>query len=173
MSIATTYDFDWREHYRATRAVTRLTWLRWTGWAIGLVVLGMVALTIRATAGKMPTASVLLNLAPWLVLCAVWVAIIPYTQWRAAKKLPTRDASVQGPQERIVDDTGYHSRGNGVALDIPWHAMARGVETEQFFLFFYNKQCAYYVPKRALGSEERAGVRQLMREKLSGRAVVS
>ena len=51
-----------------------------------------------------------------------------------------------------MDAAGYHSRGNGVALDIPWHAVARAIETDEFFLLFYNKQFAYYLPKRAFAA---------------------
>lgn len=41
--------------------------------------------------------------------------------------------------------------------------MARAVESDRFFLFFYNKQCAYYLPKRALSNPQCAEVRALMK----------
>lgn len=113
-----------------------------------------------------------LDALPWVIIGAFWLEFIPWLQRRAARKLPARDASVRGPQERAVDATGYHSRGNGVHLDVPWHAMVRGVETDQFFLFFYNKQCAYYLPKRALSETQCADVRALLRANLGERTVL-
>src|SRR5262245_880838 len=141
MTITATYDFDWREHYRASREVTRRQPARWLVW--GFIVVLAVALGVlsyRAIAEGASTFSTFLSVLPWILVGAFWLGITPFVQWRAASKLPSRDPSVQGPQERTIDVSGYHSRGNGVALDLPWHAMARGIETPDFFLFFYNKQ---------------------------------
>jgi hypothetical protein len=77
---------------------------------------------------------------------------------------------VRGPQERTVDAVGYHSRGNGVAVDVPWHALKKAVETEHFFIFFYNWQCGYYVPKRALSAADVARVREHARAGLGAQA---
>jgi hypothetical protein len=170
MTVTATYDFDCREHYRATREVARRIWTRWLGWGFAAVALVLALLNYRAAAGRASALSVLLNVLPWIVLGAFWLGMIPLLQWRAAKKLAQRDASVQGRQERIVDSAGYHSRGNGVALDIPWHAMVRGVETTDFFLFFYNKQCAYYFPKRVIDGAQIASMRSLTREGLGDQA---
>jgi YcxB-like protein len=170
MTVAATYEFDWREHYRASREVARRIWTRWLGWGFAALALVLALLNYRAAAGRASALSVFLNVLPWIVLGAVWLGMIPILQWRAARKLPSRDASVQGPQERIVDAAGYHSRGNSVALDIPWHAMMRGIETTDFFLFFYNKQCAYYFPKRVISTAQIESVRSLVREGLGDKA---
>jgi hypothetical protein len=170
MTVAATYTFDWREHYRASRDVARRIWTRWLGWGFAAVALVLAFLNYRAAAGRVSAFSVFLNVLPWLFLGAIWLGMTPLLQWRAAKKLPSRDASVHGPQERIVDEAGYHSRGNSVALDIPWHAMVRGVETPGFFLFFYNKQCAYYLPKRVIDAARIDEVRSLMGRGLGDKA---
>ena len=67
-----------------------------------------------------------------------------------------------GEEVRAIDAAGFHSTGNGVAVDLPWHAMARCAETEEFFLFFYTKQLAYYVGKVHLSSDECSAVRALI-----------
>jgi hypothetical protein len=57
-----------------------------------------------------------------------------------------------------------------VALDLPWHAMLSGVETAEFFLFFYNKQLAYYLPKRLLDSTGINEIRTMMQNNIRDRA---
>jgi hypothetical protein len=173
MAVSATYDFDWREHYRASREVARRIWTRWLGWGFAALALVLAALNYRAAAGRVSALSVFLNVLPWIVLGGVWLAMIPFMQWRAAKKLPTRDASVQGPQIRSLDSTGFHSVGNSVALDIPWHAMVRAVETSDFFLLFYNKQCAYYFPKRVLNRAQVDEARTLLQSGLGDRAQIA
>jgi len=171
--MTVTYDFDWREHYRASRQVSRYMRTRWLGWGLAALALVFGFLNYWTAAGHASVLSVFLNMLPWIAVGAAWLAMIPYSQWRAARKLTSRDASVRGPQERAVDAAGFHTRGNGVALDIPWHAMARGVETGTFFFFFYNKRCAYYVPKRVLNAQQLDETRSLMRQELGDRAILS
>jgi hypothetical protein len=43
--------------------------------------------------------------------------------------------------------------------------MLSGVETAEFFLFFYNKQLAYYLPKRLLDSTGINEIRTMMQNK--------
>lgn len=164
MSVTTTYDFDPKEHYQAARAVTRLTWFRWLPWLAGgfMVLFALVDVVVPGW-GDADALSLFIEASPYLLVGAFWIALIPWSQRRAARKLSKRDPSVRGPQERSVDAVGYHSLGNGVRVEVPWHAMARAVETDRFFLFFYNKQCAYYIPKRALSDAQCAEVRTLMR----------
>ena len=50
--------------------------------------------------------------------------------------------------------------------------MHSGVETAEFFLFYYNKKCAYYVPKRALSDDDVLAVRRQMLQELGVRADV-
>jgi hypothetical protein len=162
MGVTATFDFSSAEHFRASREVARRVSTRWLARAFAVLAIVFVALNIRATWGQSP-AYVVVNALPWLFLGIFWLTLVPLMHWWAAKRLPARDASVRGPQTRTIDAEGYHSRGNNVALDIPWHAMVRAVETRAFFLFFYNKQCAYYLPKRALAEEQIHAVRALAR----------
>jgi len=164
MSVTARYGFDPAEHYQAARAVTRLTWFRWLPWIAGGIVFIYVLVDVVLPGwGDRDALSLFIEASPYLLVGAFWIALLPWSQRRAARKLVKRDPSVRGPQERSVDALGFHSRGNGVNLDVPWHAMARAVETDRFFLFFYNKQCAYYIPKRALSDTQCDEVRTLMR----------
>ncbi|HET6680357.1 MAG TPA: YcxB family protein [Gemmatimonadaceae bacterium] len=170
MSITATFAFDPSEHYRAARAVTRYTPMRYVPWGFAALALGILVWNVLPAVGEAEPLTVFSIALPYLLLGVFWLTLIPLSQRRAARKLPERDASARGPQERVVDETGFHSRGNGVALDIPWHAMVRAVETEEFFLFFYCKQCAYYVPKRVLAAPQLSEVRDLARAALADRA---
>jgi len=174
MGVSATYEYDPSEHYRAMRAVTSLTPFRWVGRVCFVLLpagmLALAALSAHATGHGVATA--VLGVLPYVLLCFFWGALIPMSQRRRAKRLPKLDASVRGLQERQVDGEGYHSRGNGVALDIPWHAMTKAVETDQLFLFFYNWQCAYYLPKRSLGPAQVRDVRAFARAGLGARARV-
>lgn len=170
MSVTTVFDFDPAEHYRASRDILRLSPLRWLAWVFAAIALAMVVWTVVGAWGRTTPFALFLNALPYATFGAVWLALIPVTQRRAATRLASRDASVRGPQRRSVDEVGYHSSGNGVNLDLPWHVMVRAIETEHFFLFFVNKQCAYYVPKRALGAGEAEAVRALVRGGLGDRA---
>ncbi len=170
MNVHTVFDYDPSEHYLGVRTVTRLTPLRYMQWVMVAVALGMLAWTVVPAWGEFPPMTIFWSALPWLVLTIFWITFFPFMQRRASRTLASRDASVIGPQERSIDAVGFHSRGNGVSLDVPWHAMARVVETDRLFLFFYNKRCAYYLPKRVLTPEQVTVVRELARTALRERA---
>jgi len=173
MSVSSTFEYDPQEYYRALRTITTLTPLRWVVplFAIGIPA-GMIALEI-VVAHRHPERGLVtpaLSVLPYALLGAFWLALIPWSQRRRAKKLPKLNPGVRGPQERCIDAEGYHSRGNSVNLDVPWHVLRKAVETEQFFLFFYNWQCAYFLAKRPLSPEQVREVRTLTRSGLGERA---
>jgi hypothetical protein len=172
MSVSTTFEYDPAEHYSASQAVFRRGTARYLRW--GFVALAIVLLWWNVVRhwNDASLSMVLASALPYVLLGAFWLFYFPYAQRRAARKLPEVDASVRGPQTRGVDVDGFHTRGNGVSLDVPWHAMVRGEETDRFFLFFYAKQLAYYIPKRVLSPSETGDVRGLMREHLGERATL-
>jgi hypothetical protein len=136
MSVIATFEFDPAEHYAASQAVLRRGAARYV--RLGFVALAGVLLWVNV--GRhwhdASAAAILVSAFPWLALAAFWLFYFPYAQKRAARKLPEVDASLRGAQTRAVDEVGFHTHGNGVSLDVPWHAMARGEETERFFLFY-------------------------------------
>jgi hypothetical protein len=53
---------------------------------------------------------------------------------------------------------------------VRWDGFVEAAETDEFFLFFYSKRCAYYVPKRAVGKGiYQSALRGLLRAKLGRR----
>lgn len=172
MSVHTVFEYDASDHYQASRAVTRHTSTRYFVWGMAAVALALLVWNIGPMWSEYPLSTLFWSGLPYLLLGVFWVMFLPLMQRRAAKRLPEVDASVKGPQERTIDVDGYHSRGNGVSIDVPWHAMVRGVETDRYFLFFYNKQYAYYLPKRVLEPPQIVTVRELMQAGLGSRAQV-
>lgn len=173
MSVRAVFEFDKAEHYRASRAVTRATPARYYTWALAAGCFAMFAWSLWKVPPGTDLRGILVMVLPWLLLTIIWVGLIPFAQWRLARRVPKLDASVLGPQERIVDSDGFHSRGNGVGLDVPWHVLQKVVETDAFFFFYYNKRCAYYLPKRVLSAHDVLEVRDLSRAVLKDRAKVA
>jgi hypothetical protein len=172
MSVRATFAFDPAEHYRALRQVTRRTSAQYISWVFVAIAGWLAYWNAFRFWGEYPTWGLIWTALPYLLLGGFWLGLIPYSQWRAARKAAKSDPSVQGPQTREIDDVGFRSSGNDVVLELPWKAILRGVETNQFFLFYYSKQLAYYVPKRALGAADAEELRRLMRDNLGTRAQV-
>ena len=164
MSVSVTFDFDPAEHYRATRAVTNRTRWRWLPLGVSVWLVLVVAFTIWFAGRKgLALRPVLVGLAPWVALILLWLVAIPVGQRWASSRVARKDPSLEGPQERTVDESGYHSNGNGVRVDVPWHILHSVRETAEFLLFFYNRNTAYYIPKRVMSPDELARTRVLAR----------
>ena len=172
MSVRVAFEYDPAVHYRALRAVTALTPFRYAGIAMAGVALVLAGMATVPTWDETDPLTRLTTALPWLMLAAFWVMLVPLQQRWSARKLPAHDKSLVGSQERVVDESGYRSLGNGVELSVPWHAMARVVETDAFMFFFYHKQLAYYIPKTATALEQWQELRRLAREALGERATL-
>jgi hypothetical protein len=172
MSVAATFDFDPKEHYRASRAIQRAGSSRWLGHIPTLLFLGYGGYQIVLYGGRYPVRFVALLVFPWLLFGVLWPLMVPVSLWISARRLPRNNPSVTGPQQRTIDATGFHSRGNGVSVDLAWSMVYRAIETNEFFLLFFNKKAAEYIPKRALSTDAVAEARVLMREGVGSKAEV-
>jgi hypothetical protein len=158
--VTTVFDFDPTEHYAALRAVTKQTPFRWLPLGAVLVFGSLFGISALSSWGSADPWTLIRGALPWALLLFFWLFLFKWLRRWQSKAVAKRDPSVRGPQERTVDEQGFHSRGNGVSVDVPWHALQRAVETEDFFLFFYTWQCAYYLPKRTLSSTQVEEVRR-------------
>ena len=81
MAVSATFNFDPAEHYRALRAVTRLTPLRWIGLVCFLILptvtIGLTVLVARAAGGDIGAA--LSSTVPYVLLFFFWGTLIPFT----------------------------------------------------------------------------------------------
>jgi hypothetical protein len=172
MSVEAVYDFDPAEHYRALRAVTRLSWARWVPWTLAGVMGLYIIVVIVSGWGRAQPADLLINMMPYVLVVAFWFFVFSRLQRQAARRQAEQDPSLRGTQQRILDAAGYHSRGGGVSFDVPWHAIHRVIETEEFVLIYYTKACAYYIPKRTLPSTGISGLRETVRRAMGDRATL-
>jgi hypothetical protein len=101
-------------------------------------------------------------ISPVVFTAFLFGALIPGLRWWSVRRMLRADPSVRGPQRREVSESGIRVSGNGVSLELHWHAMAQVLETEEFFLFYYTKGCAYYLGKARLAPEQQTEVRNLM-----------
>jgi hypothetical protein len=80
--------------------------------------------------------------------------------------------SSQGTQSYRIDDRGVELFGALYRTSLDWAAITRVVETSEFFLLYFGKQAAYFLPKRVLGEPERNQVRELARANVRGKVLV-
>lgn len=170
MSVTATFEYDPDEFYRGLRVVSRRSTWHWLTLAFAALIALMVIYVVAVNWRTADPGELVLALLPWVILVVFWGSFLPLMHRSAAKKLIQRDASARGLQERTVDDFGYRSRGNDVVFEMPWHAMHDVIETPELFLFFYNKDTAYYIPKRVLSAGQISELRALISNHLRDRA---
>jgi hypothetical protein len=171
MNTFAQFEFDPAEQYAAARAVTGATAWRWI---IPLFALGIplvvIAVTVLPHIRTMSPMGIAMNSMPWVLLGAFYLALIPMSQKRRANRMAKTEPSVRGIQERGVDASGLHVRGHGLTMDYAWSDLLTAIETPAFFLFFYNKNCAHFIPKRALNGGSVDEVRSIIHAHMGGRA---
>ena len=171
MSVTATFDFDQREYYRGLRAVMRRNPYWWLIPVLGIVLpLGMIWLAVGRRWHQVSAEQAILSALPWALLGTFYLALVPMMARSAARRALENDPSLRGTQTRIIDDAGLHVRGAGFAQDFAWSDIVRVVESPDFFLLFYNKRMAHYVPKRALSTNEIQAARELIARYLPDRS---
>jgi len=154
------YRFRWtaathRSFYRALqREVSRRGVLRFV--VPGAIVV-VVAVTLLAIIGaRVPAGTVLLTLSPYLVLFALWLALLkwglPYVSAYSYRR--AHAPCIPHDQIRVVNADGFEARCVTSTVQVRWPGIVRVVETPEFLLFFTTPSCAIQLPKRAVPSEE-------------------
>ena len=162
MQVTVEFPFDAAEHRRASFAVMRTLPSRWIGPMFAVPPLAFGLWTVLAARRDVSTLTVVASALPWLLVALTFAFLTPIAVWATARRIARHDPSARGVQMRHLDATGFRSTGNGVGVEVPWHAIQRCVETEGFFLFFYTKQLAYYLGKSRLSAEQCDVVRSLI-----------
>ena len=166
MTVNCSFNFDLAEHYRADRTIRRRTLIYWLEPIFGTVAFIAFVWTFLQPRNEEVT---VFGWVTWLVLTGVFV-LSPTGRRRLLRKSAERDPSLKGLLERRLDGVGYHSKGNDIAFDLPWHGVLRCVETQEFLLFFYFKNVALYLPKRALSEDQLFAARAIVRDGLGSKA---
>jgi len=163
------FDVDAGEAVRALREVRR-SLRRW--WAVppwvtfGLM--GFLAALYLATGNSLSDL--------WLLgLAAVMVAGItlaePLIQRRLFRRRFAATPSLRVPQAYTLSDAGLSITAGPTTASLEWDAFVKATETREFFLLFYNDQCAYYLPKRVVGgAPAESELRALLADHLGSRA---
>jgi len=103
---------------------------------------------------------------------ALYFGFLAVVRRWAAKRVLRDDATMSGVQERHLDDRGLTITAPGLRADVSWQIIKRVLETSDHFLVFQNRDCAYFLPKRAFDDEALVSARQLFRAHLGDRAEV-
>ena len=158
---------DPAETVRGTTHIQRRqkqAWLSWAVWPMFLLV-GVSSLAAGARLTDLWLLGIAVGIVGGLQLLAPW------SQRRALRRLYTETPGLSGPQVYTFTYDGLTIVAGPTTLTLGWPSIIEADETAESFLLFYNKQCAYYIPKRAVGGAlaERE-LRMLLRERLGNRA---
>ena len=104
------------------------------------------------------------------------VSLIPliWPRWRRfqIRRFYASAPALHGPQRYEFTNDGLAVSNASVRNLIQWAAFVEAAETAEFFLLYYATNCAYYLPRRVMESEEQVNaVRRLLREHLGDRAI--
>jgi hypothetical protein len=180
MTPALTYTLPWdfKEHVRATRALTAVTLRRqplrrafMLGWPLILLLMALLPKVVW-TRSPIDWTAVVVGMAPWLLVVLFFYALTFWgTPYLAAWRTKRNDPATQAPLTRTIDSDGFRITGPSISISMGWPAISAVVETKQFFLIYATKVCAYYIPKHVVGSpSEVAHLRDRIRELVGDRA---
>ena len=167
-----TFTFDWR--FREHAAVCQyLSQEQMTGFGWRLFHWGLLALTVLATLlGIVNTllgdAATFLTYGPWVLLLLLILAFLRRgTGMLRAWQTRRSDPNVSHPFTHRLTQSGLSVSTHTADLDLRWDGMFKVRELPDFFLFYYSKRIAYYLPKRVVGDQDQVGrVKELIRERL-------
>lgn len=170
------YTFTWtpRDHVRAHRAIVRHMVGGWWQKKLPAIAFFIVAcvLIIAATAGDRRAAA-LAKAAPWIVILVLWIGFLKWGMpWLVARRLQKQDPSVRGLFRHSVSEDGFAVRTVAASVDLTWAHIIQVVETPDFLLFYYTKNCAYYTPRGAIPDSDLAALRADLRRYVSGKAIL-
>ena len=154
------YRFRWtapahRAFYRALqREVSRRGVLRFV--VPGAIVVILVVVLFAVVGTRVPAATALLTMSPYLVLFALWLALL---KWGLAYVSAYSYRRAHAPciphdQIRVVNTEGLEARCVTSTVQVRWPGIVRVVETPEFLLFFTTPSCAIQLPKEAVPDEE-------------------
>lgn len=171
MSVSAIFDFNSAEYYRALRATMRHN--RAARWLMALLGIVMPALAIWAWVirdwERLSMVGVIVNGAPWILISAFYLSMPWLTATVFARRALRDEPSVRDEQTRIVSSVGLEVRGSNYLQQFSWSDIVRTVETPEFFLFFYNRRAAQYIPKRALQEADVRALRDIVQAHATGK----
>ena len=169
MSLPLTFEFllNPAETVRAGQHLRRRQRFAWVGWAMWPMFAILVILHL-SVGGQLEELRVLGSVA---LVIGLGQLLGPWIQRRRYRRLYAETPGSRGPQVYRFDADGLMMSGSVAAITLGWDAITEADETDELFLFFFNKQGAYYLPKRAVGGAPvESKLRELLRTHLGDRA---
>ena len=165
--LAYEFSVDPAETVRACRELRRrqaFAWVEWAVWPALFILAALYLLVGRDWRALWP-----LGLVALVIL--LFQALLPLVQrWQIGRAYQATP-NLRGAQAYRFSDAGLRITGGAATIELGWDSFVEVAETKEFFLFFYSKQCAYYLPKRvARDHSQRDALRALLRAKLGPRA---
>jgi hypothetical protein len=161
------------EQVSAQRAVLRVVrpWMSrpWFLPAFGLV----PALAIAALAGSV---GALLSTGGFWLCVGFWILLSTLlsrmTRWQVRRYRSELGAT--GTATTLdLSPWGCRMRWGAGEQGATWAGMVRAVETAEHYLLFYSRQCAFFIPRRALTAPEDARFRRLLKAWMGERSQIA
>jgi hypothetical protein len=156
-------------HYAATRALIRRTIGRKV--LRGSVLVPPAIVVTSAALTQQTIVDALWSQAVWIVTPAIFILLVlPWLERRQIVSAHKTTPSLGGEQRCTYDESGIRMSGPMSNVDLQWRAVTHVVETADFFLFYFSKNCAHFLPQNVIGSEgEREQLRTLVTAQVPGR----
>ncbi len=154
-ALAFPFTMTQRDRYRVQRALSRRSrGARIYQWScVLLAALTQVIAILRASRHHASIALAIAEWAPYTVFLMLWgFALIPFSQWIAARR-HMKVPAIRGEWTFEIRSEGLTARGPMTTTTVSWDAIERVVETPEFLLFYYAKNCAYFLPTHAIATE--------------------
>jgi hypothetical protein len=161
-----TFEFlaDPAETVRASRYIQRRQRFGWLQRAIWPM-LALLAVVHLSTGGRLEELWLLGLLALFFGSLAL---LGPWMQRRQYRRMYDSTPAMRAPQVYRFSADGLTIIAGPATTTLGWDAFVEADESDDAFLLFYSKQCAYYLPKRAVAREPE--LRELLRAHLGVRA---
>jgi len=172
------FELRWtvREHVRAMRAMAkhRIGGRLWR--VVKNIILSVIVilflLTLWGASTMGPEAVV--SLWPAALLTAFWVLYFTVGfSWFNALVTRRIDPNAKVPCVHRVSREGYHISSSEMNVDVRWNGVLRIVETDEFFLLFWSRPFAYYLPKRVVTPEAVPRLREMFVDSVGDKAHMS
>jgi hypothetical protein len=170
MALTFVTDVRLGELQRASRAVQNQQ--RVFKWMIRLTIVSPVFLVLMGWLSRGDLRQALLdNIWFAVFIVAMMFVVVPWLQRRTVSKAYYANPAMQGQQTYEFTPEGLRMVGPLSSVFVAWPGILSARETDEFLLFFVQKNLAYYLPKRTVASiSDLEKLRELVRQNLGERA---
>jgi hypothetical protein len=155
MTLVFQFQLDAAESVRAQGVLTR----EMRSFQISSVVLCALPVSVFATSlwsGSSVPRALVSSMPMAVTLLVMFLLVMPWLQRRAVRKTFVATPSFRHPQTYEFSERGLAMSNPLASSALRWEGIVRVRETSEFFLFYFSKRYAYFLPKRVFrnASEE-------------------